>query len=64
MTASMKPFSMMSPTHTAVYVVRITNANLSNTRLKMAWLVLILEQGKKYLDFIVEGGGILRYIVV
>ena len=43
MTASMKPFSMMSCTHTAVYVVRITNANLSNTRPKMAWFVMIFE---------------------
>ena len=42
-TASMKPFSMMSCTHTAVYVVRITNANLSNTRPKMAWFVMIFE---------------------
>ena len=41
--ASMKPFSMMSATYTAVHVVRVTNANLSNTRLKMAWFVLIFE---------------------
>ena len=39
----MKLFSMMSSTHTAVYVVRITNANLSNTRLEMAWFVSIFE---------------------
>ena len=41
MTASMKSFSMMSSAHTAVYVVGITNANLSVTRLKMVWFVLI-----------------------
>ena len=40
---SMKTFSMMSSTDTAVYVVRIANANLSNTRRKMAWFVLIFE---------------------
>ena len=57
MTACMKSFSMMFSTHKAVYVVRITNANLSKTRLKVAWLVLIFEKGKKYLDFM-RGGGI------
>ena len=43
MTASMKLFSMMSSTHTAVYVMRNTNANLLNPRLKTAWFVLILD---------------------
>ena len=57
MTACMKSFSMMFSTHKAVYVVRITNANLSKTRLKVAWLVLIFEKGKKYLYFM-RGGGI------
>ena len=56
MTARMKPFYMMSSTQTAVYVVRITNSTLSNSRLEMAWLVLVFEYGKKYLDFIVGVG--------
>ena len=43
MTASMKPFSMISSTDTAVNIRRITNANLSNTRLKTARFVLIIE---------------------
>ena len=54
----------MSSTDKAVYVVRITNANRSNARLKMAWFVLIFEYGKKYLDFILEGGGILPNVIV
>ena len=56
MTASMKPFSMMSSTYTAVYVVGITNANLSSTRLKLPGLSRFLNTAKKYLDFTVEGG--------
>ena len=47
MTASMKPFSMMSSTDTTVKVVSITSANLSNTRRKMAGFVLIFELGKE-----------------
>ena len=43
MTASTKPFSMISSTDTAVNIRSITNANLSNTRRKMARFVLIIE---------------------
>ena len=64
MTASTKPFSMMSSIDTAIKVVSITNANLSNMRLKMVWFVLILEWSKKYLDFIVEGGWYLTIYLV
>ena len=43
MTASMKPFSMISSTDKAVNTRNITNANLSNTRRKMARFVLKIE---------------------
>ena len=64
MTASMQPFSMIFLYSYSRVCGAYHQRNLSNTRLKMAWFVLIFEWGNKYLDFIVEGGGILRYINV